>query len=176
MRNEERLDSNLHGVVRFDCDVLLHRYCIHADQKSSREIQCVMFVEVKIGNEALKDAQQDTLSMWSQVLRNRVRNMHRDKRGKHADDHIPLASTYSHVLKRRVRLKLFGGHLLRLSGLDPSESAVILWDDKSITVDQLLALLKFELDPDSLQPIDWRRRYKAFKDQNLFVPAEREAV
>lgn len=163
MRNERALDSR-DGIVRFDCDVLLHRYKCCVDKKSTRDLQCLMFLEIKTFNAELSEAQRDTLSLMSQVLRNRRRNIHRDRRGRHAHDHDPLALAFSWLLGRDVRIRMFGGHLVRLSGADPLTSDRIEWDHRPITLNQLIALLRFELDPDSLSPIDWRRRYSAFDD------------
>jgi len=162
MRNEPQLDSRDVGIVRFDCDVLLHRYKRTEDKKSSRDLQCLMFVEVKTFSADVTLPQKDTLSLMAQVLRNRRQNKHHAKRGRHVADHNPLALAFSWLLGRSVRLRMFGGHLLQLSGADPVSSTALLWDHKSITVDQLLGLLRFDLDPDSLRDMDWRRRYSAF--------------
>lgn len=167
MRNEPRLDSLSVGIVRFDCDVLLHRYKIVVDKKSTRDLQCLMFVEVKTHGADLNQSQRDTLSMLSQVLRNRRRNRHSDRHGLHADDHLALASVKSWLLQQSVRLRMFGGHLLQLSDDDPITSEWIAWDRKLITPDQLIQLLRFELDPDTLCPIDWRRRYSSFTTGNF---------
>jgi hypothetical protein len=175
MRNEPRLHSVINGIVRFDCDVLLHRYKLGIDKKSSRNIQCLMFIEVKTHNAEPTPAQRDTLSLFAQVLRNRRRNVCRDKRGRHAKDHVPMALVFSWLLGRDVRLKMFGGHLLQLSGDDPLASEEIRWDRHVITLDQLIALLLFEIDPDSLRPIDWRRRYSAFSDDTMFAGLEGDA-
>lgn len=162
MRHHPDLDSREAGVVRFDCDVLLHRYALHTDKKSSRHIQCLMFVEVKTCGAVLDLAQQDTFSLLSQVLRNRRPNRHHSKRGRHAENHVPLAEVWSHFRRGMVRLRMFGVHLLRLSGQCPLTSEWMEWDSKRISLDQLIALLRFELDPDKLEPIDWRRRYSDF--------------
>lgn len=159
------------GIVRFDGDILLHRYLIATDKRGARDIQALMFIEAKAFGAVLTDCQRDTLSLWSQVLRNRRKNIHRGPRGRHATDHCPLATAYSHKFGRSIRLKLFGGHLLRLSHGDPPSSEWIEWDGKRISEDQLVLLLRFELDPDSLRPIDWRRRYSAFQNPELFARA-----
>lgn len=168
MRDDPELDSQDAGIVRFDCDVLLHKYKVTVDKKSSRDLQCLMFVEVKTHSAPIDAPQRDTLSLMAQVVRNRRRNKHRDKRGRHCGDHDPLASAFSWLLGRNIRLRMFGGHLLRLSGSDPLDSERMTWDGKPITLQQLRALLRFELDPDSLQPIDWRRRYSSFEERTLF--------
>jgi hypothetical protein len=167
MRNDPRLESQ-DGIVRFDCDVLLHRYKFPCDKKSSRNIQCLMFLEVKTFGAEPTMAQRDTLSIMSQALRNRRRNIHRLKRGRHLDDHVPLALAFSWLLGRDVRLKMFGGHLLQLSADDPATSEWIAWDRRRIQPADLVALLRFELDPDSLNPIDWRRRYSTFEDEKIW--------
>lgn len=168
MRNEPALDSREAGIVRFDCDVLVHKYKVEIDKKSSRALQCLMFVEVKTYNADLDLPQQDTLSLMAQALRNRRRNKHHKKRGRHCEDHDPLALAFSWLKGHAVRLKMFGGHLLQLSGADPIMSDYMWWDHKPITRTQLVALLRMELDPDSLLPIDWRRRYSAFNSETLF--------
>jgi len=169
IRNERRLDSVTEGIVRFDCDILLHRYKLCIDGKSSRDIQCLMFIEAKTHDAEPTTAQRDTLSLMSQVLRNRRRNMHRPKQGRHATNHDPLTLAFSWCLGRDVRLKMFGGHLLQLSGDDPATSARLAWDRRPITADDLVSLLRFELDPDSLTPIDWRRRYRTFEAPPLLA-------
>jgi len=161
MRNHHGLRSE-DGIVRFDCDVLLHKYMMVSDKRSSRLIQCLMFIEVKTHSAGTTLAQRDTLSLFSQVLRNRRRNMHGDKKGLHATDHTPLTVAWSRLNKRNIRLRMFGGHLLQLSGTDPENSAHIAWDKKPIDLGMLVQLLRFEIDPDTLGVFDWRRRYSSF--------------
>ena len=164
IRDCRELDSRRNGLVRFDCDILLHRYMLPADKKGTRLLQCIMFIEAKTHSGQLTLAQQDTLSMFNQVLRNRRRNIHRDKKGRHAQDHCPPCKCYSFANKMDVRLWMFGGHLLQLSGNDPEDSEVIKWDFKEIDVTTLIRIFRFELDPDDIErEIDWRRRYSAFR-------------
>jgi len=151
--------------VRFDCDILLHRYFMPGDKKGIRDLQCLMFIEAKTQGASLTPAQQDTLSMFNQALRNRRPNIYRKKRGRHLKDHCPPALAYSHLLKDDVRLWMYGGHLLRMNNDAPDTSTWIEWDYQKIDVPTLLQLMKFEIDPDSLQPIDWRRRYSDFKGE-----------
>lgn len=162
IRGAEALDSRVKGIVRFDCDILLHRYKMLEDKKGARAVQCMMLVEGKTRNANVTAAQRDTLSMFSQVIRNRRTNIHRQKRGRHAQDHLAPAIVYSHILRRGVRLFLFGAHLLRMNGDDPTNSSFIQWDNTEIDEATLLRLLAFELDPDTLRPTDWRRRYSDF--------------
>lgn len=166
MRNSQDLDSRIAGIVRFDCDVLLHRYRTECDKRGARDIQCIMFIEVKCRGANVDDAQRDTLSMFSQVLRNRKTNRHQKRLGRHAGNHTPYAQCYSQKMRRPICLRMYGGHLLRMAGDEPTGSDWILWDNKPITEEQLIGILKFDLDPDSLEPIDWRRRYSDFEERN----------
>ena len=163
MRHEPALDSR-EGIVCFDCDILLHRYQIAIDKGKSREIQCLMFVEVKTFNADMSPSQRDTMTLFSQVLK----NLRSDRRGRKAGDHKTMALAFSWLLGRSVRLRMFGGHLLQLSGADPLTSDTMKWDHKPITRDQLVALLRFELDPHSLQPIDWRRHHAIFQVKKIW--------
>lgn len=161
VRAQEQLDSRM-GLVRFDLDVLIHRYLTPTDKRGTRDLQCLMGVEVKTRNGTLRPAQRDTFSMLSQVLRNRRTNVYQERRGRHAMQHNPSCKAFSHHLGREVDLRMFGMHLLVLSGDDPTDSAIIKWDKKLIDVETLIGLLRMDLDPDSLKPMDWRRRYSDF--------------
>jgi len=169
MRLQEKLDSGL-GLVRFDLDVLIHRYMTPNDKKGTRDLQCLMFVEVKTHGGELKPAQQDTFSMLAQVLRNRRRNKHSNKKGRHAGSHVPLAKVFSRMLKRDVAIRMFGGHLLCLSGNDPTDSEWMTWDEKPIDTWLLIDVLRFDADPDRLTKTDWRRRYSDFSPAPSLFP------
>ena len=164
IRNHEGLQSA--GIVRFDLDILLHKYLVVADKRGPRSIQCMMFIEVKTFDAEPSIQQRDTLSLLSQVMRNRRTNIHRGKKGRHAMEHTPLAMAYSQMNQRWIRLRLFGGHLLQFSRNDPTDSDSIRWDTKPIDTEDLIGLLKFELDPDEPgRPMDWRRRYSSFESE-----------
>lgn len=125
----------------------------------------MMFVEVKSFGSHMSIAQKDTLSLLNQVLRNRTKNKHADRHGRHAANHVPMAKAYSHAIKKDIRLKLFGGHLLQMETDDP-EIGNLQWDFKDIGLDTLISLLRFEIDPDTMNEIDWRRRYNDFEELN----------
>jgi hypothetical protein len=161
MRNCSLLDSREAGIVRFDLDVLLHRYKLLKDGKGCRNIQCVMFIEVKTHLASPSVSQIDTLHMISQVLRNRKPNRHSTPQRRQVLG--APNKVYSKLLKRDVRILLYGGHLLQLSGRCPATSDYILWDRKEITKDILIDLLLFERDPDHPErKIDHRRRSRAW--------------
>ena len=156
IRNHETLDSR-NGIVRFDVDILLHRFKSISDAKGQRDIEFMMFIEVKTFSASLTDTQQDTLGLLNQILRNRRPNMHSEPRRQ-----VPRqpAKAYSRMKRREVPLRLLGGHLLQLSGSDPKNSETILWDYKPIDVPTLVELMLFDRDPDNLDASksDWMRR------------------
>lgn len=166
MRNCRDLDSKNFGLVRYDCDILLHRYFLLNDKKNDRRIQCLMLIEVKAFGADMTPAQRDTINLFNQVLRNRRPNIHSSKKGLHALNHTPLCKVFSPMHKQMIQLKMFGAHLLQMSGNDPESSNQMIWDRRyKIDQDQLIQLLRFERDPDTLCPVDWRRRYSAFKNE-----------
>lgn len=170
-RSHPEFHSVRKGITRFDLDLLLHRYKFIHDGMGARTVQCMMFVEVKTNGAELTPAQQDSLSVLSQVMRNRrpnnpLRNGRRVKnvsRALHARGHSAIAVVFSRMTKKRHALRLFGGHLLRLESETPETSQWMLWDDKAITVNQLVKLFLFEYDPDKIRPFDPRRRYRSVK-------------
>ena len=99
--------------------------------------------------------------MINQVLRNRKPNVNGRRHKWNAKDHVPLAKVDSLFLGKPVALRMFGGHLLQFDGVGPDRTESIRWDKKQITEDQLVRLLKFELDPDDPRiKLDIRRRSK----------------
>ncbi len=169
MRNERLLDSSI-GIVRFDLDVLLHRYMFPTDHFGDRTIQAMMFIEVKAMGAELSDSQKDTLHTLNQVFTNRRSNRHRKKRGAHADNHTPAAKVKSIITGKVASLWLLGGHFLQMEHICPKSSKWLRWDKKLIDLPTLIKLLSFELDPHKLQPIDWRRR--TYTQQTLKMAGE----
>ena len=162
MRNHVDLDSSS-GIVRFDLDVLVHRYLTIRDKKGPREIQCLMFVEVKTRGAGIRKEQRDTLSLLSQALNNRRPNMHQTELGRRLGGHCYLAKAKSLLLNRDIGLRMYGGHLLRLAGDAPDTSEWMKWDGLSINEEMLVELLAMERHPwNPIEKFDWRRRYSDF--------------
>jgi len=156
MRSNKQLDSQNAGIVRFDLDILLHKYKQCIDGKSTRDIQCMMFVEVKTFMAVPSQAQIDTLSILSDVMRNRKTNIN-SKHRRQVGGQIRKAK--SKLLGKEVTIKLYGGHLLQLDGTSPENSSVLMWDYKPIDSLMLMQLLRFDRDPDRIEiMIDHRRR------------------
>lgn len=160
MREESLLDSSS-GIVRFDIDVLLHKYMTVEDGFGRRDIQALMFVEVKTWGAKPTEAQRDTLHLLDQVLRNRRPNIHAQRNKYNAKDHVPLAKCVSAMRHREVQLRMFGGHVLVFEREGPDDSSWIRWDKTEVTKDELIDLLAFARDPDDPRLLlDIRRRTK----------------
>jgi len=178
MRHERRLDSVRNGIVRFDVDLLLHKYKQEIDGKGCRDIQCMMFIEIKTHMAKLTSAQQDTLSLLNQVLRNRRHNIHSTARRQIRGQ---VQKAWSKIFKREISLKMYGGHLLQMDGTDPDNSTTMKWDGKLIDRRKLIEVLTFDCDPDRVNlRIDHRRRSQSVmsfkKDVLPFVTENKEAT
>lgn len=163
VRNHPDLDSKQSGIVRFDLDILLHKYFTKIDGKGIRDLQAMMFIEVKTNWAESTQCQRDTLDILNQLLNNRRPNVNAPAKGRRADKETRPVSVVSCLSKRATRIWLLGGHCLRLSGSDPTNSDRMEWDRKPIDTTTLIGLLTFKFDPhDPRKEIDWRRRYKCF--------------
>lgn len=132
VRGNPRLDSVAFGLSITDIDMLIHRYRTHTDRCGSRWIQCIMAVEWKAYGAKARSAQRDTLLLTSEILRKcHGRTIYVPGRS------VPKCKCFS-----------FGVHMCRMSGRDPDQSDELWWDRRRISVDQLEALLRFELHPD----------------------------
>jgi len=170
-RGHPQLESRA-GIVRFDLDILLHRYMFTVDGLGDRRVQCMMFIEVKTHGAKPSAAQVDTLSMLSQMLLNGKTNKHRRTHGLRSRS--APHKVWSKKYEKWVTMHAYGGHLLRIEGGDPMDSAWMEWDGRKIDLECLVGLLKFEKHPYSLQPMDKRRRYAAFaQEPTLFNQPEK---
>jgi hypothetical protein len=109
-------------------------------------------------------AQMDTGFLIDQLMRNR----------RQTPTHTPslqagnsFTRIYSAYQKKYVYVKAFGFHRLTFDNLGPNDSKSIKWDRREITPDQLTKLLCFDLDPDSLQPMDFRKHHPISKQKRL---------
>jgi len=156
------------GFVVYDCDFIIHRYKTYTDKKTklSRELQCIMIVEVKTYGAVASLSQKDTLWTISQFLRNR-RKTKQKKTEIQADN--PPAKIRSLVLNRDIEVRAYGVHTLTFEKTGPQNSKWIKWDGKKIiTEKQLIKLLRFDLDPDTLRKIDFRRHHARSKTPDMF--------
>lgn len=168
IRSHPGLEST-EGFVVYDCDLWVHRYKIH----KSRQVQCLMFVEVKTYGAKPDMAQEDTLSLVNQVMRNRRANKHADVPRRQAGG-VPL-KLHSKILNQVISCRLFGVHLLTFERDAPQNSAWIAWDNKRISEQQLLQILRLDFDPDTLRPIDLRNHHKPPKQQPSLFSENKES-
>jgi len=153
------LDAQKEGFVCYDNDYIMHRYMVG----NSREVQALMIVEVKTHDKKPDAAQRDTLNLLGQFLRNRKPTNH--KKNYIQTENAPNIA-FSVMNKRYILVRAFGYHLLTFENNDPEDSQWIKWDNKYIDKTTLVKLLKFELDPDTLQPMDLRKHHR--KEDLLF--------
>lgn len=153
LRMRPDLDSSV-GLCVADVDYIIHRFKTAND---GREFQCLMMVEVKTQSRNTSDSQRDTLSIFSQFLRNRKNTPTAKIPAKQADATV-INKARSYILKRDVNVRLFGFHLLQFQQTGPDDGW-IKWDNKPIDQETLAKLIRFDLDPDKITPLDLRNHH-----------------
>ena len=161
LRNNKALDAS-DGYCFVDQDYFLHKY----KTQGGREFQLLMTLEIKTMGSNPTLAQRDTLHCVNQVMRNRKQTPTKDLQFQAGS--APLR-VFSLLLNREVQLRTFGVHVLRFSGMGPDDSDTIHWDRRPIDVATLTALLRFDLDPDTLKPLDLRIHHSK-PPASLFAP------
>ena len=159
IRNHPQMKST-DGFTFMDKDLICHRF----KTTHGREFQCLMFVEFKSFGRQLEDKQRDTMHMVNQMFRTDCTTP--TKKGK-PHSHQVQAKIYSVASDKFVSVKAFGYHLIRMNGRTPDVSSQIIWDKTVITEKQLVGLLRFDLNPDTLLPMDWRIHHKKIVERLL---------
>jgi hypothetical protein len=154
MRDRKDLESHplAAAFTANDVDWIFHRYKTHVDAIGTKEVQCLMFVEVKTHMAVPRAAQRETLFFINQRL------------------------NYDGELKKldgtQIVARFFGVHVLCLENDYPEDSAKMCWSsfDKSgnfkwytiKSVEALVSLLKFDVHPDTfcLNPLRRHHRTK----------------
>jgi len=167
IRKNPLLDSTEVGTVGTDEDgetkrILWHRY---KTEKYGREVQCMMILEIKENGSDLTPSQRDTLCINNQLIRNRRSTP--NKKMKYQKGNTSL-KVYSTLAEKDIYCRHFGHHVIRFSHTDPIDSKWIEWDHQKIDTNTLVKLLRFDLDPDNLQPLDIRNRH--WKDISNKLP------
>jgi len=133
-RDNERLPSNGRdcGIAATDVDLYVHRFLCRVGSEGTRDAQGIMMIEVKTREGEVGDSQRDTL--WK----------------------IHVMSV---GFNEQICVRHFGVSVLRMVGVDPSDTEMLGWgrfdrtgklNYKSIDVDMLERLVRFEVDPDNL--------------------------
>jgi hypothetical protein len=127
--------------------------------RPDREVMYLMLVEIKTHGANLTPAQQDQLSIINQVIRTDPWKEQRVS-GRFIGGHDQnVRHVFSPMAKKQVRVISYGVHLLRMSGSTPTDSDWIGWDGKPISAEQLVNLLRFDLNPDTLR-VEEHRNHK----------------
>jgi hypothetical protein len=137
------------GWVQTDVDSFIHRYLTCVDRQGTREVQPMMEIEVKTRSGNLTASQIDTY------------------RKKHA-------TTIPHLKWNGQWLVNYGVSFVRMDGTSPVDSQSMMWGRfkrsslteiawHEIVLEQLIDLLRFELNPDTLAKNSFRRHHKTRK-------------
>lgn len=147
LRSNPELDSIKYGLSIHDVDWIIHQFLVREDKNGPRRFNNLMLIEEKRFGRQPNYAQSDTLTILNQVMSGgNSRRMVTDLRG------------------RTVLLRYYGLHTLTFSDSGPLDSKTIAWDGKSISVPTLEQLIRFEVHPQTLRPLDTSgRRHHANK-------------
>lgn len=148
------------GLGLADWDAVFHRYMTASEINRPRDVQSLMYLEVKSRNGSLTSSQRDTL------FKHHCHCFNMDQ-GK--------------AQSRRINgqdILHFGVSILILSGTNPDNSASIKWGRFSkignvhfqkINSDQLIQLLRFDLHPSNLSTKPFRLHHKTREVAELIL-------
>ena len=159
-RNSELSSGD--GYAVSDQDMWIHKF--KTDQRG-RMLQFLMLVEIKTNGAGLSISQFDTLHAANQVMRNRRQTPTKDAVYQAGTAPTTVRSA---MIGRDVQLRVYGMHVLTFEGLGPDDSSWIKWDASEITEDDLTRILRFDMDPDTLKPIDLRIHHPEPSQNTMF--------
>jgi hypothetical protein len=157
LRRQPELSSQ--HFVASDIDWVIHRYKPEIDSVGSREVNYMMFVEVKTFSANLTPSQHE--SLWFQ---------HQFFQAKQGKKLLMLVGG-----KSRRAVWHFGVSVLVFTGHSPEDSQ-IKWGRfisdgsltfRDITKHELVRLLRFDLHPDILNPMSARRHHKTRRIEHI---------
>jgi hypothetical protein len=133
------------GWVQTDVDTLIHRYMTTFDGQGTRELQCLMLIEVKTRSGMPSPSQEDTL-----------RKQH--------------LCTKTEIRINGQTVKNFGVTVVTMDGTTPEDSHSIEWcrfeqhpphalNRTVVTVQQFVELIRFDRHPDTLITQPFRRHH-----------------
>lgn len=158
IRRHPSLDSVKDCLCIGDSDLWVHRYGLRRTLQRGvdRDVKYLQLVELKTHGRGLNDQLHDLYRIINDLLRTNSWKDQRDN-GRFTTGHQQNSRiVYSHWAGRNVQVHCYGVHLLRISGATPNQSDDIKWDGRAITYPQLVKLLRFDLNPDSLRPLEHR--------------------
>jgi len=157
IRRHPDLHSVRDGICITDSDLWVQRYGIRRWHTGmDRSAMYLMLVEIKTHGRDMDNAQRDILHMVNQLIRTNPWKEQRDG-GRFLPGHDQnVRIMFSVVAGRKTPVYCYGTHKLRMSGSTPDDSDWISWDDRTISPTELVKLLRYDLHPDSLRPMEHR--------------------
>ena len=133
----------------------------------------LMLAEIKTHGRDLDNSQRDLLHIVNQLLRTTPWREQRDSGRFIAGHRQNVRNVYSIMSGRKAQVLCYGVHVLRMSGSTPDESERIAWDGKQVDSERLVRLLRFDLHPDSLRPMEHRSHKELVAEMpSLFSAAD----
>lgn len=158
VREQDDLDSISQCLTVNDVDMMFHKYKIHLDGIGPRKIQFMFDLEVKAFDRMPSSDQRQTLFFHHQLL---------SKKGPLRDSRNGGKASVWH----------FGFFVLSMGGAHPGEANPCLnwcrFDGSGrlfpvpISVHSLKEILRFDIRPDTLEPLSLRRHHKTQKVELL---------
>lgn len=142
------------GLNIADFDLLFHRYRWSNDRLGGRGIEHLMVVEIKKGAENLRHNQRDSFSLFAGFL---------DTMIPVNGEPIGVESRPGFIYPGEKKIIWHGVHLVRVP-FEKNNLGPFQFDNRSVTSDQLIGLLNFELDSRGtrfLRRLDIDRRHKS---------------
>lgn len=142
-----QLDSILARLSITDSDKWIHRYSVRRERgvditDQASYLDHIMLLEIKTYGRDMPMAQRDTFDIVEQILRLATVSGGRRRT-------LTIVDTRKGRVGQKRRVCWLGLHTLKLSGSTPDDSSTIWWDEKIITADKLISLLRMEADPDA---------------------------
>ena len=138
------------GTTINDWDMILHQYKTPVDRQGTRDVHCMMCVECKTRLAGVSPTQSETLWLHHQSIRQKYQA-------------LTIGRT------RKIAVWHFGVSVLRCDGEDPAYAQRFDWGRftpsgdivyRAVTLDTVIELLQFNLDPDTLARTSFRRHHK----------------
>jgi hypothetical protein len=150
-RTVPRLDSSI-GFSMLDADRInpmkndekdrvswfWHRYLAKGEKINNRILNHLMLIEEKSHGKDITFSQSDTMTIINQCMKKCDKDNFRVKAAR----------------GNRVALCWWGYNKLQYSGASPQDSKWIKWNDQEISLETLIGILEFDINPHTFEPIN----------------------